>query len=80
MPATELIYDPVRTFLDVFSDSITASEIGEALTCDEVNAMAALLEAYGATDAAASYLDSHRKPREPDGDDPAPRCAEPGLH
>ncbi len=73
MSTKELTYDPLRVFVEVFSDSMTANHVGEALSCQEVNALVALLEACGERTAASWYLDTHRN--DPDDD-----CAEEGLH
>lgn len=73
MSTEELIYDPLRVFVKVFSDSMTANDVGETLSCQEVNALVALLDACGETTAASWYLDTHRN-------DPDDGCAEPGIH
>lgn len=83
MSIQELVYDPLRVFVDVFSDSRTADHVGETLTCLEVNAMIALLEDCGATAAASCYLGTHLKNvgSEPGTDGAAAHsCAEPRMH
>jgi hypothetical protein len=60
LTAEELFYDPVKTFVDVFSDSLLACHVGELLTCGEVNVLAGLLAARGHHDAADHWLAEHK--------------------
>lgn len=57
--------EAVDVFRKVWSRSDLAGDLGERLTCTEVEALAELLTALGAPEAAAVWLEAHA-----DGDDP----------
>lgn len=53
-------YDPVAVFVGVYADARLASDLAEALTCDEVNVLAGLLAATGYPASADQWLAAHR--------------------
>ena len=50
--------DVVR-FLDAFDDQMLAGDVGPQFTCGEVEAVAGILRAAGATAAAAAWTEGH---------------------
>ena len=68
LPAVPAHYDPVTVFTDVFADGWLAGDLAEALTCSEVNVLAALLDSRDPT-AADVWLQEHRA-----------HCRTPHLH
>lgn len=49
----------VARFLDVFDDQMLAGDVGPRLNCGEVEALAGMLRAAGATAAAAAWIEGH---------------------
>lgn len=49
----------VVQFLDVFRDQMLAGDVGPRFTCGEVEALAGMLRAAGATAAAAAWIEGH---------------------
>ena len=49
----------VVRFLDVFDDQMLAGDVGPRLNCGEVEALAGMLRAAGATAAAAAWIEGH---------------------
>ncbi|ASR39977.1 hypothetical protein BAY61_32370 (plasmid) [Prauserella marina] len=60
LTADDLFYDPVKTFVDVFSDSLLACHVGDLLTCGEVNVLAGLLADRRHHVAAEHWLAQHK--------------------
>lgn len=58
--------DPLAVFVDVCSDPAFVEDVVFVLNCREVNVLVALLESRDRPDAAARWLDGHRR----DCDDP----------
>ncbi|MEY8042621.1 hypothetical protein AB8O55_24715 [Saccharopolyspora cebuensis] len=62
-------YDPREVLAATFDDGLLAIHLGPALTCVEVNVLAAFLDSAGRTDGARYWLSSHQQD-----------CEEPHLH
>lgn len=48
-----------QKFGDAFSSENLATDLGDKLTCDEVEALAGMLRVLGATSAAATWIERH---------------------
>ncbi|GAA2822461.1 hypothetical protein [Saccharopolyspora taberi] len=62
-------YDPKEVFAETFDDGMLADHVGPALTCGEVNVLAAFLDSAGRHDGARYWLSAHQQD-----------CDEPDLH
>ncbi|AVJ50824.1 hypothetical protein SEA_KALNOKY_83 [Mycobacterium phage Kalnoky] len=51
--------DETKHFIEVWGDGYLASDLGEKLTCTEVEALASLLLSLGAGEAAARWIEYH---------------------
>ena len=53
------VYDPLAVFLDVWSQPLSASDLGGRTTCYEVKTLAALLRDHALSDAADLWTAAH---------------------
>ncbi len=64
-----IIPDDVATkFVENWTDISLADELARQLSCQELDALATLLSEFGATDAAATWVEFHA-PGDDEGDD-----------
>lgn len=51
--------EDTQKFVEIWSDSLLAQNIGTLLRCEEVEALAGMLRALGATTAGGDWIDAH---------------------